>query len=232
MTTKLKPFMALIVLFLSPVNDLYAKSCIRIFIQDSINDMASKYRFNESTINREREEVSFTSAKKSNGFLNRVSSTYELGYSLSQYKSVSQIFITPDKKYIVKIYPSQSKFPIHEVLVTEYLISQGLDVPKIIDYSSNVFSTFGTQVIVKEYKHGLNIHERDYLGVPKDSELADLLKLHDHIMRGFVDWLSHNSKHLDRYLRYFNRSNYPLYGDHSKLDNWLLTDKGWKLIDP
>ena len=125
--------------------------------------------------------VSFESGIHKNG----TESPYEASRKLG--KSSATVYLTSDKNFTLKIFDSQYvdrfRVEVREVLITEYLLGLGFKIPKIVDFSSNVFSeerTDNPKYLVKEYIAGLNYDQRVELGVdtdhgPSDRYISDLM---------------------------------------------------------
>ncbi len=184
---------------------------IRTFREQQIMETPEVFRFRSSANNRSRITVKVDT---------------RLG------KSASTVYLTSDGRHVVKQYEAKRRIFLYEILVTEFLIEQGLDVPAVVDYSSNAFEPNGEPVyVIKEYRPGLDWGEREQVGVPTDSEFQRKRKEFKEAMKGFVRWLAENEQGIyyltkTAALHHLNES-----GDFHA-GNWVYGPEGWILIDP
>ena len=184
---------------------------IRTFREQQIMETPEIFRFRSNANNRSRITVKVDT---------------RLG------KSASTVYLTSDGHHVVKQYEAKRRIFLYEILVTEFLIEQGLDIPAVVDYSSNAFEPNGEPVyVIKEYRPGLDWDEREKVGIPTDSEFQRKRKEFKEAMKGFARWLAEHEQGI-----YYLKKTAGLHHLNESGDfhagNWVYGPEGWVLIDP
>lgn len=181
---------------------------------------------------------------------------FEIAYKLGE--SSAKVYLTKDKKYVVKIYESNSRFDYSATFLsrleywrTRYLLEKGFPVARVYRYPETLPD--GRIAVIKEYVEGLTKNDlvnadrlvTDADGVTletmfdfedsMDQKMADLSTLQARIGElykngNFIAWLKANTVDIQKEFFYLNFLASTM--EVNKDGNYLYTKQGWVVIDP